>query len=662
MPPALVDAAKQAEVAQLAFGADSIGGLSRLWARAVTQQGVASPDDLVRGYQAVTLDDVKRMARQLLDAPAVTVVETPGGPRRPASTASFGAPESFGSVPDHAVTLPDWAASALADLPGADGTAPPVATTLPNGLRLLVQPEHVTPTVSVFGRVREVSDTEEPPGQEGVSILTARLFGFGTETRDRIAFRTAVDDLAATANTGSSFGLKVLAPRFAEGMALLAENQLHPAFPADAFTVVRAQLAQALAGALQSPDYRTRLAREAALAPAGDPSLRQPTPAGVAALTLDDVRAYHARAFRPDLTTIVVVGDVTPEEALKVVTATFGGWTAAGPTPSIDLPPVGPNPPGAVRIPDAGSTQDAVTLAQTLPVPVDSPDRYRLNLGNTILGSGFSSRLYQDLRVRTGYRVQRQQRARLDPHPRPLHRVVRRRPRQGGGSPAAGGAELPRHGRRAGVGSGADPGQGAGAAPARDGQRQRARHRRRLPAPGGAGPAAGHRPARARPLPRHHRRRDPARLQQLRAARRLGAGGQGAARPVGLVNGPPVPTSPRTYGTYVGTHPMFIAMNRFKVLPGAEAEFEQLWLNRDSFLGGRPRASSSSTCCAARRRKATCCTPRTRSGGDKGAFEAWTTSEAFRSAHRGAGGSRPMYAGHPEFEGFEVIQTVTAPA
>lgn len=403
IPPGLVEAAKQAEVAQLAFGADSISGLARLWARAVGQQGVDGPDDLVRGYQRVTAEDVKRMAKLLLDAPAVTVVETPGGPRRPGSTASFGGPENFGSVPDHAVTLPDWAAAALADLPAADGTAAPVATVLPNGLRLLVQPEHVTPTVSVFGRVREVGGMEEPEGKEGVALVTGRLFSYGTTTRDRIAFRTAVDDLAAQANAGSSFGLKVLAPRFAEGMALLAENELHPAFPADAFSVVRAQLAQSLAGALQSPDYRVRLARGAALAPAGDPSLRQPSVASLQGLTPDDVRAYHARAFRPDLTTIVVVGDVTPEQALKVVTDTFGGWTAEGPTPAIDLPPVPDNKPGAVRIPDPGSTQDAVTLVQTLDVPVESPDRYRLNLGNTILGSGFSSRLYQDLRVRTGY-------------------------------------------------------------------------------------------------------------------------------------------------------------------------------------------------------------------------------------------------------------------
>ena len=53
-----------------------------------------------------------------------------------------------------------------------------------------------------------------------------------------------------------------------------------------------------------------------------------------------------------------------------------------------------------------------------------------------------------------------------------------------------------------------------------------------------------------------------------------------------------------------------------------------------------------------------CCIPPTRSGRAGDAFEAWTRSEAFRKAHAGAGQNKPMYLGHPEFEGFEVIQTV----
>jgi zinc protease len=137
--------------------------------------------------------------------------------------------------------------------------------------------------------------------------------------------------------------------------------------------------------------------------PEGDPALRHPTPDTVMALQPDDLRAYYAATFRPDLTTIVIVGDVMPAEARRVVAETFGAWQATGPAPAIDLPPIGPNPPSRANVPDSSSLQDTVALAEVLTLPVGSPDRYPLVLGNVILGSGFTSRLYQDLRIRSGY-------------------------------------------------------------------------------------------------------------------------------------------------------------------------------------------------------------------------------------------------------------------
>ena len=106
---------------------------------------------------------------------------------------------------------------------------------------------------------------------------------------------------------------------------------------------------------------------------------------------------------------------------------------------------------------------------------------------------------------------------------------------------------------------------------------------------------------------------------------------------------------------------MFIAMNRFRVAPGEEERFEQVWLNREVHLLRVPgfvtfhmlrgpkhedhQLYSSHTIWRSRE-----------------AFEAWTTSEAFRSAHRDAGQNRGLYLGPPQFEGFEVIQEVHAPA
>ncbi len=102
---------------------------------------------------------------------------------------------------------------------------------------------------------------------------------------------------------------------------------------------------------------------------------------------------------------------------------------------------------------------------------------------------------------------------------------------------------------------------------------------------------------------------------------------------------------------------MFIAMNRFSVVPGEEKAFEAVWLERDTQLGGVPGFIAFHLLRGPRADDHTLYSSHTvwRSHAD---FEAWTRSEAFRVAHRGAGANRPLYLGHPKFEGFEVIQEV----
>jgi len=104
---------------------------------------------------------------------------------------------------------------------------------------------------------------------------------------------------------------------------------------------------------------------------------------------------------------------------------------------------------------------------------------------------------------------------------------------------------------------------------------------------------------------------------------------------------------------------MFIAMNRFQVVRGEEQAFEQVWLNRDTHLADVPGFVEFHLLRGPELEDHTLFASHTiwRSKGD---FEAWTTSEAFRAAHRNAGDNKPLYLGHPRFEGFEVVQTVAA--
>lgn len=104
---------------------------------------------------------------------------------------------------------------------------------------------------------------------------------------------------------------------------------------------------------------------------------------------------------------------------------------------------------------------------------------------------------------------------------------------------------------------------------------------------------------------------------------------------------------------------MFIAMNRFQVIPGEEDAFEQVWLSRDSHLSGVPGFVEFHMLKGPSAEDHTLYSSHT-IWNSRADFEAWTRSEAFRAAHRGAGGHKPLYLGPPRFEGFDVIQTIAS--
>ena len=240
-------------------------------------------------------------------------------------------------------------------------------------------------------------------GQEGVDQVLEQLFAYGTTSLDRLAFQAALDEIGASESAGTDFSLAVLADKFDRGMQLLADNQLNPALPEEAFRVVQQQVAAAAAGRLRSPAYLTQRALKKGLFPENDPSLRQATPETVKSLTLADVKDYYKKVFRPDLTTIVVIGQTTPEEAYRIVSSYFGHWKATGPKPDVLLPAVPSNQPATFNVPDAQRVQDKVILGETLGLTRSNPDYYALQLGNHVLGGGFyATRLFHDLRETTG--------------------------------------------------------------------------------------------------------------------------------------------------------------------------------------------------------------------------------------------------------------------
>jgi len=405
VPEDLVAAAIRSEVAQAEFQRNSIPGLANVWSNALAAEGRKSPDEDIEAIKRVTLADVNRVAKlYLADQNSITATLKPVPTGQPVAGKGYGGAEEVTSAPTKPVELPAWAAGALAEFKIPANLIEVSDTKLPNGIRLIVKTDRTSPTVSVAGAVKHDTDLQTPPGQEGVSNILDSLFSYGTKTLDRLAFQKALDDIAANENAGFHFSVDVLKEHFSRGVELLADNELHPALPAQAFTVVQQQTAQFVAGNLQSPGYRTSRALDLALLPAGDPALREATPDTLGKITLDDVKQFYGATFRPDLTTIVVIGDVTPEEAKSVIGKWFGDWKATGPKPDTKLPPVPLNKPSAADVADRQAVQDSVTLAEQISLNRFNPDYYPLQLGNHVLGGGFyATRLYHDLRQVAGY-------------------------------------------------------------------------------------------------------------------------------------------------------------------------------------------------------------------------------------------------------------------
>jgi zinc protease len=403
-PAELVEAAKRQEIASALFRRNSISDLASVWSQALAAEGRNSPDETVEAIRRVSVADVNRVAMQFLrDDNSITATLVPKPSNEETSEKGFGGGESLTSAPAKPVQLPAWAESALASIrvPTVNPTWSDV--TLPNKIRLIVKSDATSPTVTVVGNIRHETSLQEQSGKEGVSDVLDELFSYGTTSLDRNAFQKALDDIAASETAGYDFSLRVPKTDFVRGVELLADNVLHPALPADAFNTVKQQTAEYLEGQLKSPGYQADHALKVGLLPPGDPDLREARPQTVSSLTLDDERKHHQTTFRPDLTTIVVIGDVEAAEVRNAIETYFGGWKREGATPDPTLPPVAKNMAKEFAVADPQAVQASVTLAQEVGLTRFDQDYYAIQVGNNVLGGGFyATRLYHDLRQVAG--------------------------------------------------------------------------------------------------------------------------------------------------------------------------------------------------------------------------------------------------------------------
>ncbi len=405
----LFETTKRQAIAGQELSRNSISALASDWATTIAldnEPSIAREQELLA---SVTLADVDRVAKTYLE-PGRAIV----GALTPSAGASQDAPPSPPQTgPEKplpaqapATVLPAWASPLVTQIEIPAAEPAPTRTKLPNGLTLIVRPATISDSVVAFGAIRSSAPLQEPAGKEGVASVLDAMFPFGTRARDRAAFVRAQDDIDTSVGAGQTFGLQTTSKSFVRAVELLAENELTPRFDRATFEAARRRALDQLKTALNGTGTYAQRQAARKLLPAGDPALREASPATIEALSLDDVRAYYGRTFRPDLATIVVVGNVTADAARGAIGRAFGEWRATGDAPALELSAVVPNGPGDVRVTVPALGQDSVSLQEMLALDRGAPQYPALQLGNAILGGGSlgaeQSRLFRDIRQNAG--------------------------------------------------------------------------------------------------------------------------------------------------------------------------------------------------------------------------------------------------------------------
>jgi predicted Zn-dependent peptidase len=251
--------------------------------------------------------------------------------------------------------------------------------------------------------------TADPAGKAGVANLTAAMLREGTTTRksldiaDQAAFLGV--SLAPTGSwESSSLSLHTPTAQLDSALALFADVALHPSFPANEFERLRKNR---LTDLLQIRDQGPQIANLAFPAiiygtahPYGLASIGTET--SVESLSTSDLQSYYETNFKPNNSTLIIVGDVNPDQIEQKITARFGSWQR-GTIPQLAY---GEPPKSAATtiylIDKPGAPQSSFRIG-SVGVPRSTQDYFALTVMNTILGGSFTSRLNQNLRETRGY-------------------------------------------------------------------------------------------------------------------------------------------------------------------------------------------------------------------------------------------------------------------
>ncbi|MER3423594.1 MAG: hypothetical protein C4293_10515 [Nitrospiraceae bacterium] len=294
----------------------------------------------------------------------------------------------------------------LPAIPARAADINPVRFVMPNGLTVLVLGQHALPIVQIHALVKAGS-AQDPEDKAGLAHLVASLLDEGTTSRSAKQIAEQVEFVGGTLTTRATedfttASIRILKKDVELGFELLGDILLHPTFPEQELERIRSQILGEIMSEKDDPGQVANKAFEQIVF-AGHP-YRWPvngTEETLPKIKRSDIQQFFSREYVPNQTILVVIGDVTTEQARTLVMKHFGSWKR-GDTGGRSNRTPHPIEKPVVKLIEKDLTQATILLGH-VGISRTNPDYYAVTVMNYILGAGgFSSRLMDSIRDNQG--------------------------------------------------------------------------------------------------------------------------------------------------------------------------------------------------------------------------------------------------------------------
>jgi zinc protease len=268
---------------------------------------------------------------------------------------------------------------------------------MPNGLKVFVVENHKLPTVSYQ------LDVDVQPALQGKSIgykgFIGELLKGGTKTRTKDKFNAELDALGGSLFVGEDgIFASCLTKNQEPLLALINDMILNPNFTQTELDKLKKQVISGLQNVNDDPEAMAENMSKAIIY--GNKHLygEIETVESINAITLADCQKYYTTYFRPNVSYLAVVGDITLEEAKVLVNKYFATWQKKI-VPVTNYPKPAINKGAKVALANkSGAVQTVVNVSYPINLKPGTPDVVKLKVANNILGGGSSGKLFMNLR------------------------------------------------------------------------------------------------------------------------------------------------------------------------------------------------------------------------------------------------------------------------